>query len=72
MQQIFPSSEWNSTTYLCAEDSRQDALVACVYTNGTTKEEFSEAPLDMLDLSGRLTVPSHTPIDRRSMWHYSP
>ncbi|KAB8074271.1 hypothetical protein BDV29DRAFT_156750 [Aspergillus leporis] len=41
MQQIFPSSEWNSTTYLCAEDSRQDALVACVYTNGTTKEEFT-------------------------------
>ncbi|KAF7621160.1 integral membrane protein [Aspergillus flavus] len=40
MQQLFPSSEWNSTAYLCADDSRQTALVDCVTSNGTTKEEF--------------------------------
>ncbi|KAB8239076.1 hypothetical protein ETB97_002072 [Aspergillus alliaceus] len=41
MKQLFPTSEWNSTTYLCAEDSRQTALVDCVLANGTTKEEFT-------------------------------
>ncbi|KAF7595557.1 hypothetical protein BBP40_005592 [Aspergillus hancockii] len=41
MQQIFPSAEWNSTTYLCAESARQDALVDCVSAQGTVKEEFS-------------------------------
>ncbi|KAE8377592.1 hypothetical protein BDV26DRAFT_304881 [Aspergillus bertholletiae] len=40
MKQLFPTSEWNSTTYLCADASRQATLVDCVTNNGTTKEEF--------------------------------
>lgn len=44
MKQLFPSAEWNSTTYLCAADSRQTALADCVQRNGTTKEEFGKLP----------------------------
>ncbi|KAE8355451.1 hypothetical protein BDV28DRAFT_163073 [Aspergillus coremiiformis] len=40
MKQLFPSAEWNSTTYLCANDSRQTALVDCVLATGSMKEEL--------------------------------
>ncbi|KAE8152990.1 hypothetical protein BDV25DRAFT_137393 [Aspergillus avenaceus] len=40
MKALFPSNDWNSTTYICAETSRQESVVNCVATNGTTKEQL--------------------------------
>ena len=72
MQQLFPSSEWNSTAYLCADDSRQTALVDCVANNGTTKEEFSKFPENLVSPCESLTINSHATIDRGIMQHQTP